>query len=92
MDIEERKIYLEHLKDKADVLTSEPKWNYLYKEHLRQSLELFRLATINKNKRFYRDSICRANKFLEGVIKLLFNIAKNLDSTIIDQNTLFLKT
>jgi len=92
MDIEERKIYLEHLKDKAGVLTSEPKWNYLYKEHLLQSLELFRLATINKNKRFYRDSISRANKVLEGVIKLLFNIAKNLDSTIIDQNTLFLKT
>lgn len=92
MTIEEKKIYFEHLKDKADNLTNEPKWSYLYKEHLLQSLELFRLATVNNNKRFYRDSISRANKVLEGVIKLLFKIAKTLDSTINDQNTLFLKT
>jgi len=92
MTFDERKIYLEHLKYKADALTNEPKWSYLYKEHLLHSLELFRLASIKNNKRFYRDSINRANKDLEGVIKLLFNIAKTLDSTINVQNTLFLKT
>ncbi len=92
MTIDEKRIYLEHLNEKAETLTSEPKWKYLYKEHLLHSLELFRLATVNNNKRLYRDCISRANKVLEGVIKLLFNIAKNLDSTIIDQNTLFLKT
>ena len=92
MIVDERRIYLEHLKDKADALTSEPKWSYLYKHHLIQSLELFRLAIVNKNKRFYRDSISRANKVLEGVIKLLFNITRSLDSTINAQDTLFLKT
>lgn len=92
MTVDERRIYLEHLKDKADALISEPKWSYLYKEHLLQSLELYRLATVKNNKRFYRDSISRANKVLEGVIKLLFNIAKALVPTINDQNTLFLKT
>jgi len=90
MTVDERRIYIEYLKDKADALTSEPKWSYLYKEHLLQSL--FRLAQVKNNKRFYRDSISRANKLLEGVIKLLFNIAKSSDSTINDQNSLFLKT
>ena len=89
MTIEERNIFLEHLKDKANGL---PKWSFLYKEHLLHSLELFRLAIVNKNTKFYRDSISRANKVLEGVIKLLFNKAKSLDSTINDQKTLFLKT
>ncbi len=92
MTVNERRIYFEHLKDKADAIKSEPKWSYLYKEHLLQSLELFRLATVMNNKRFYRDSISRANKVLEGVIKLLYKIAKTLDSTINAQNTLFHKT
>ena len=92
MTVDERRIYLEYLKDKADALTSEPKWSYLYKDHLLQSLELFRLATVNNNKRFYRDSISRANKVLEGVIKLLYDIAKSLDSNLAAKNTLYLKT
>ncbi len=92
MTIDEKRIYLEHLKEKAEALTSEPKWNYLYKEHLLQSIELYRLATSTTNKRFYRDSISRANKILEGVIELLFDKAKALDPTIISQDTLFQKT
>lgn len=92
MNIDEIRIYLEHLKEKVLALTSEPKWKYLYKEHLLHSLELFRLASTSSDNRFYRDCISRANKVLEGVIKLLFNKVKTLDSRINDQNTLFLKT
>ena len=92
MTVEERRIYLEHLKDKADALTSEPKWSYLYKVHLLQSLKLYRLATVNNNKRFYRDSISRANRVLEGVIKLLYDIAKSLDSNLNAKDTLYHKT
>jgi len=92
MSIDEKRIYLEHLKEKAQAITNEPKWKYLYQVHLLQSLELFRLASVSHNNRFYRDYISRANKVLEGVIKLLFNKARALDSTINDQNTLYLKT
>lgn len=60
MTIDEKRIYLEHLKEKAEALTSEPNWNYFYKEHLLQSLELFRLAILSNNNRFYRDCISRS--------------------------------
>lgn len=89
MIIDEKRIYLECLKEKADALTSEPNWNYLFKEHLLQSLELFRLATISNNNKFYRDCISRTNKVLEGVIKLLYNKAESIDSSLNARDTLF---
>lgn len=92
MTIDEKKIYLEHLKEKAEALTSEPKWNYLYKEHLLQSLELYKLAKVSNNNRFYRDCISRANKVLEGVIKLLYDKAESLNSSLNARDTLFHKT
>jgi len=92
MPISQQNIYLNHLRIKAASIVNEPKWAYLFNEHLGHSLYLFKLATTEDNKRFYRDSISRANKVFEGVINLLFKKAKEMEPGISNQNTLASKT
>ena len=44
------------------------------------------------NNGFYRDYISRTNKVLEGIIRLLYNKSKSLDSSLNAKDTLFHKT
>ncbi|MBN1802559.1 MAG: hypothetical protein JW891_13690 [Candidatus Lokiarchaeota archaeon] len=86
------KIYLDHIKQKTLDLSSEPRWNILFREHLLQSFKLYSLAVKEKDERFYRDCINRANKVFEGVINLLFDAARKVDSSVENRDTLYLKT
>ena len=50
--------------------------------HLKQSLNLFNVAKAKNDEIYFRDSISRANKVFEGVIRLLYDSAKSLDNTV----------
>lgn len=81
MKLKDQRAYLYLLNKKAKMV-KDPKWEYLYKNHLKQSLNLFNIAKVKNNALFFRDSISRANKVFEGVVRLLYDLARSLDHSV----------
>lgn len=76
-----QKTYMNLLKEKAKSI-KEPKLEYLYDNHLFQALNLFNIGKSNNKDIFFRDSISRANKVFEGIVRLLNDLAKSLDISL----------
>ena len=74
-------VHLEHLYQKIRI-SNDTKWIYLFENHLKQALNLFNIGESNNDPIFFRDCISRANKVFEGVVRLLYDLAKSLDNTI----------
>lgn len=81
MKLRIQKTYMNLLKEKAKSI-KEPKLEYLYDNHLNQAMNLFNIGKSNNRDIFFRDSISRANKVFEGIIRLLYDLAKSLDGTV----------
>ena len=89
MKLKNQRVYLNLLNKKIKMI-KEPKWEYLYNNHLKQSLNLFNIAKVKSNDLFFRDSISRANKVFEGVVRLLYDLARSLDHSVkVKQNNIY---